>query len=566
MVSLQRLLKKKTFDPLLGQAEALLGPGFCVRVTDALETETQAGVHREPLRVGGDIVGHLEIAPVPGSPSGAPPAGLPRFLAGCLESLLDGEVVRRSLAGEALLKYREISLLHRASQALNGSLRPRDVAAALIEECRRGEIPADVGMVFLQSADGNVFSPAAAFGPAQSLRLSDVSQSTLFWDVTRTQKGEIINDPSADQRWRGEAPVNALLLSPLVASNQCVGMLVLGGVSPARFKASHLQYVGTIATVAGIALGNALHFDSIQALINSLMQALATAIDARDPFTAGHSQRVARLGVALAKQVHRDDRYFPEVRYRPSDLEEVLYAGLLHDVGKIGIREEVLTKATRLSGGEMEVIARRLDLYELSTGQDCADDLARLERINAVDCLAREDAAFVINLGARELRVAGRVAPLLTEREISCLLIPRGNLTAEERREIERHPAESHRILRHIPFPENMGRLLDIISQHHERLDGSGYPAGLKDADILLQSRVIAIVDVYDAITMARHYKPALSRQKALAILWEEARAGRLDQRLVDLLDSHIETVEADCERLRKRLDFADYLDHGPAA
>ena len=94
-------------------------------------------------------------------------------------------------------------------------------------------------------------------------------------------------------------------------------MLALGGVAPMLFEANHLQYVVTLATVAGIATGNALHFESIQTLINSLMQALATAIDARDPFTAGHSQRVARLGVALARTVHLDRTTFPDVAFTP---------------------------------------------------------------------------------------------------------------------------------------------------------------------------------------------------------------------------------------------------------
>jgi HD-GYP domain-containing protein (c-di-GMP phosphodiesterase class II) len=547
----------------------MLGPGWHVAVTESQSINASPTTLFEPVRLEDALLGYLEITP-PDDCCPKPDVlsllpGLARFVAGCVETLLENEVVRRSLASEALIKYREVSLLHRASLGLNGSLRPREVAAALISECRHGEIPADVGMVFLCSPGDQIFSPASSFGNVAACRLADVSLSTLFWDIIKTQKGEIINDLSADQRWRGEAALRSLLLSPLVASSRCVGMLVLACLSPVRFEASHLQYVGTIATVAGIALGNALHFDSIQALINSLMQALATAIDARDPFTAGHSQRVARLGVALAKVVHLDRKYFPDVTYTPNELEELLYAGLLHDVGKIGIREEVLTKATRLSAGEMEVIGQRLALYGLTMHEAWEADFQTLVRINGADVVSREDAAFIIGIGARELRVGEQAFALLTEREISCLLIARGNLTPEERREIERHPAESHRILQHIPFPENMGRLLDIISQHHERLDGSGYPGGLKEADILLQSRIIAIVDIYDAITMARHYKPALPRQKAIGILWQEAKAGRIDAQLVELLDSHIESIERDCEKLRGRLDFSEYLDQAAA-
>ena len=568
MVPLRRLIKKRALAPLLAQAEALLGDGWRLALRESLNDDADPASRLEPLRLDDCLVGFLEITAPPDAGATAWAAArlpeLARFVAGCLETLLGGEALRRSLASETLSKYREISLLHRATLGLNRSLRPRDVAQALLGECRHGELPADVGMVFLRPPGENDFAPACSFGDVAACRLADVPLSTLFWDISRTQKGEIINDLAADTRWRGEADLKSLLLSPLTASNRCVGMLVLGGVSPVRFEASHLQYVGTLATVAGIAMGNALHFESIQALINSLMQALATAIDARDPFTAGHSQRVARLGVALAKVVHQDTAAFPDVAFSPSDLEELLYAGLLHDVGKIGIREEVLTKGTRLSAGIMDVIGQRLALLSMLSGQGHDDDFQALCRINGADCVSREDAAFVVGLGAREIRLGDRSFPVLAEQEIACLLIARGNLTPEERREIERHPAESYRILQHIPFPENMRRLLPIISQHHERLDGSGYPGGLKGPDILLQSRIIAIVDIYDAITMARHYKPALPREKALGILWQEARAGRIDERLVKLLDTHIETIEKDCECLQGRLDFSEYLDRDP--
>ena len=564
MVPLRRLLKKRALAPLLVQAQSLLGPGWHVDVLDAAASAPAAGQRLEPLRLDGCLIGYLAITPPDHTSleeiSAARLTQLIRFVADCLESLIDGEALRRALAGETLAKYREISLLHRATLGLNGSLRPRDVAQALLDECRRGELPAEVGLVFLRSPGETDFVAACAFGDTAGCGLDSVSQSALFRTISSTQKGEIINDLDADSRWDHKSPLSSMLLSPLVAANRCVGMLVLAGVAPMLFEANHLQYIGTLATVAGIATGNALHFESIQTLINSLMQALATAIDARDPFTAGHSQRVARLGVALARTVHLDQIYFPTVTFTPHDLEELLYAGLLHDVGKIGIREEVLTKATRLSAGVMEVIGQRMTLLGLTTNQSYIPYFQELNRINAADVVSAEDAALVARIGALEIRIGDTAMPVLTGAEIACLLIARGNLTPLERLEIERHPEESHRILQHIPFPENMQRLLTIISQHHERLDGSGYPGKLLDSDILLQSRIIAIVDIYDAITMARHYKPALPRQKALGVLWQEARAGRIDERLVRLMDDNIDAVENDCARLERRFDLDDFL------
>jgi len=562
MVPLRRLLKKKVLAPLLERAACFLGPGWRVHVREA-GAPPSADCHSEELRLDGDLIGYLDCT-IDTDTSAAHPAHdiapAARFTADMIEYAIAGEAARRSLAAEVLGKYREVSLLHRATLGFNASLHPRDVAQALLAECRRGELPAEIGMVFLRPPGTEDFIPFFSDGDESGLNLAATAHSALFADVAHTHKGEIVNDLQRDRRWRGEAGVRSLLLHPLCAANRCVGMLALGAASAVRFEANHLQYVGTLAAVAGTALGNALHFEAVQTLINSLMQALATAIDARDPYTAGHSKRVAQLGVALATVVHQDSRSFPDVHFSAHDIEELLFAGLLHDVGKIGIREEVLTKATRLPHGVMQLIAQRLALEALVLGKYDPDEFERLSRINAGDSVGSEDAAFVTGLGARTVSVGNREMPLLSEQEIACLLIARGNLTPEERREIERHPAESHRILRHIPFPENMSRLLDIISQHHERLDGSGYPAGLKGDAILLQSRIIAIVDIYDAITMARHYKPALPREKALGILWQEAGAGRIDAKLVELLEANIDRVEADCRLLGDRLDLPVFL------
>jgi HD-GYP domain-containing protein (c-di-GMP phosphodiesterase class II) len=575
MAILARLLRKLKLGALIKRAVDVLGPGWSVLVTDLEGCVVQppdaahAQVSLDPpaltsrLRLDKTPVGQaVFVAPPDVDPEQAAAARLVlAFFASAVEEILSRENIRRVLAAETLQKYRELSLLHRATLTLNQSLRPRDVAAALLAEFRSGDTPADGGIIFLRKAGTTDHLPQMAFGAARKCGLERVNRSTLFWDVLKSGKPEIINDLATDKRWRGEvAGLTALLIAPLLSSNQCVGALVLGACDGPRFDANHLQYAGTIASVAGIAMGNALNFESVQVLIKSLMQALATAIDARDPFTAGHSQRVARLSVALAKAVHEDRNGFSAVRFTENDLQEILYAGLLHDVGKIGIREQVLTKSTRLPKDQLDIVGQRLALWSEATGSPWREDFAALARINASDGITRDDAALIGRIAKNELKVAGRVLPMLTDDEMQALLISRGNLTPDERREIERHPAESYRILQHIPFPENMRRLLTIISQHHERLDGSGYPSGLRGEEILLQSRIIAIVDIYDAITMERHYKPALPRDKALAVLRHEARTGRIDADLVRLFAEKNDEIEEDAMRMAMRTDGEEYL------
>lgn len=568
---LKRLLRNYDLAPLLTKAKALLGPGWGVAILDQGEPVASLGLGKQlqesgPLRFAtafsfnGGHQGQVVIAcqETPTRPFAAQSIQfVADFLAQSMELLLQQENARRALASDTLQKYRELSLLHRATVGLNTSLRLREVGKALLAECQSGALPAEMGMIFLLDGVSDQADPYYSFGAAQELALGNVSKTQLFADIMRGQKGEIVNDLDQDGRWHNDVPgIRALLTAPLVAADRLVGALVLATTRPAGFEANHLQYISTLTSVAGIAMGNAVHFEGVQTLMKALLQALATAIDARDPFTAGHSHRVARLAVALAKLVHADSAHFKDVRFSAAELTEIFYAGLLHDVGKIGIREQVLTKSSRLPEGQLGLIGMRMALWSEVTGAPWQDDFERLKRINHADSITPADASLVADLAKNELTAYGSCVPLLSSEEIGALLIPRGNLLPEERQEIERHPTESFRILQHIPFPQNMGQLLSTICQHHERLDGSGYPAGLKGEDISQLARILMIVDIYDAVTMERHYKPALPREKALLVLEEEAGLGKLDADLVELLSRHIDDVEEDALDMAMHQDF----------
>lgn len=446
-------------------------------------------------------------------------------------------------------KYREIELLHQATQSLNTSLRLRDVTRALIEECRRGAIPAEMGIVVLKEKGNLGGQHIDSFGPADEVGLSEVRRSRLYREAMARSTGEIVNELASDSRWGNEVPaVHSLLIIPLVSPNLLVGSLVLASTKPGAFTAAHLKRIATIAATAATAMGNAYHYERTRVLMDALLQALAAAIDARDPMTAGHSLRVAGLSVALARFVNADSGKFADFTFSENELHEIFYAGLLHDVGKIGIREEVLTKKTRLTRRNMDIIAIRLALYGALNRRDWREDLERLEQINAVPLLGEDDAVYVRSLAAAKLDVNDCSISLLAPMEAEALLIPSGNLTVDERREIERHPDESFRILQHIPFTEEYRQLLTIIQQHHERLDGTGYPQQLVGESICIQARILAVTDIYDAITQERHYKPALSRAAALRVLKAEASNGRIDGALVELFCSRIDQITAQAD------------------
>lgn len=328
-------------------------------------------------------------------------------------------------------------------------------------------------------------------------------------------------------------------------------MLILASENKGLFEAGHRKSLSTLASVAGISVSNAFNFEGIQTLMNALLRALAEAIDSRDPFTAGHSERVAHLAVAFAYQLARDPGV-TGVDFSDQELRELYYAGILHDIGKIGIKEDVLTKKTRLPKRRMDVLRARLQLFSQNGGDvEWTAAYEVLRKVNKTMSPDEELLNIVRDLGKQRWQVGDEIYPLLYDDELEVLLLEYGNLTYEERQEIQRHPAESERILQHIPMQEGYYNLLTIIRQHHERMDGSGYPDGLKGDDILLQSQLVAIVDIYDAVTQERHYKPASTRSEAMKILLLEVENGRLDPELVNFFLSNIEKIEMLSERVK---------------
>jgi HD-GYP domain-containing protein (c-di-GMP phosphodiesterase class II) len=427
----------------------------------------------------------------------------------------------------------------------------RDVVNALIDECRLENYPGELGMIFLLEPSRKVFRLAVQFGFPFGTYLQPMVDSALFQEVAGSGRGEIVNDLEKEARWENELPgLGSMILIPINSPNRCEGVLILASRNTGIFEAAHRRSLTTLASVAGISVSNAFNFEGIQKLMDAIMQALAEAIDSRDPYTAGHSERVAHLAVAFGHTLNEAGGYRGRV-LNEDELREIYYAGILHDVGKIGIKEDVLTKRTRLPERRMDVVRARFQLLGQFDGFDWGQAFERLCDVNKAMVPDASALDFVRDLGARVMRRNGTSLRYLYDDELENLLLAYGNLTRDERREIERHPAESERILQHIPMQDGYGDLLTIIRQHHERMDGSGYPDGLKGDDILLQSRLMAIVDIYDAVTQERHYKPAYTRSEAMKILGREVEEGKLDSELTDFFLNNIENIEMLSEQVK---------------
>jgi len=321
-----------------------------------------------------------------------------------------------------------------------------------------------------------------------------------------------------------------------------------------------------LAAQAGISLENAMLYEEIRRIFEGFVQASVEAIESRDPTTSGHSRRVADLSVELARALESTDTGpYRNVRFTAQDIRELEYASLLHDFGKIGVREQVLVKAKKLYDADLERIRARLKYalrcFEVEALRRKVEALERGASREVLDNLdaslearrAELDAAWNVIVSANEPTVLaegdftrldgltrvyylddGELHPLLRAEESANLRIPRGSLNSREIEEIRSHVTHTFRFLQRIPWGTSFRRIPHIAGAHHERLNGTGYPNRLRAEEIPLQSKIMSVADIFDALTASdRPYKRAVPVERALRILEAEVRDNHIDGELV---------------------------------
>ncbi len=338
------------------------------------------------------------------------------------------------------------------------------------------------------------------------------------------------------------------------------------------YTAHQQEIVLSLAGQAAVALENSQLYDSIQRLFEGFVRAAVTAIEARDPATSGHSFRVANLTVALAESIDRaESGPFAAVRFSHDQMREIRYASLLHDFGKVGVREEVLVKAKKLYPAQLEVIRQRFGLVRgmlenetlkakithlREKGQNAfltlekaldarlAAQLSELDEYQQAVIRANEPTVLpegnfdpLLQIANREyLDFDGKKRPLLTHDEVQMLSIRKGSLDEEERVQIESHVLHTVSFLQQIPWTHELRNVPEIARGHHEKLNGTGYPYRLSAPEIPLQTRMMTIADIFDALAAAdRPYKRAVSIERALEILGLSVQDGELDGGLFEV-------------------------------
>ena len=347
-------------------------------------------------------------------------------------------------------------------------------------------------------------------------------------------------------------------------------------VTPFSSHAARLAL--SLASQAAVAYENSKLYQDIETLFEGFVKAAVTAIEQRDPTTSGHSFRVSTLTVGLAETVdHCDAGSYAGTRFTREQMKEIRYAALLHDFGKVGVREEVLVKAKKLYPWQLSVLKLRFDYIrkemEARHSQQKLQYLLERSRDEALSMigpleeeyahhLSELDDYFQTVLEANEPTVLpggkfdklieiarqtfadphGIARNYLEPEEIRFLSIPKGSLDPAERVQIESHVIHTFNFLTQIPWTKEIGDIPGIARGHHEKLDGSGYPYQLKAEDIPVQTRMMTICDIFDALSASdRPYKRAVPADRALDILDSEARRQQLDAELFRLfIDARI--------------------------
>ncbi|MBI2554035.1 MAG: HD domain-containing protein [Candidatus Rokubacteria bacterium] len=338
------------------------------------------------------------------------------------------------------------------------------------------------------------------------------------------------------------------------------------------FSPRYQELAASLASQAAVALENSRLYKNIQTLFEGFVKASVTAIEARDPTTAGHSFRVADLTTGLAEVVDRlDTGPFRVVRFPPEEMQAIRYAAILHDFGKIGVREEVLVKAKKLYPNHLELIRQRAEIikqglelkysqrkiaYLLERGRErfaaefASDDAELTTLIQEIDqylktvLAANEPSVMPEDFASAIQQIAlksfadhlDNARTIINPQEARILAIPKGSLTEEERVQIESHVVHTFQFLTQIPWTKELRGVPEIARAHHEKLNGSGYPYGMRAEEIPIQSKIMTISDIFDALTAAdRPYKKAVPLDRALDILQYEKKAGAIDGDLLTL-------------------------------
>ncbi|MBE0557311.1 MAG: HD domain-containing protein [Proteobacteria bacterium] len=349
--------------------------------------------------------------------------------------------------------------------------------------------------------------------------------------------------------------------------NDIIGVLQLinardaVGQDVVPFSRESQEMTESLASLAAVALSNNRLILELENLMESFIRAIATAIDEKSPYTGGHVRRVAELTMDIARKINETtEGSYAEVHFSDDELKELQTAAWLHDVGKITTPEYVIDKATKLETVHdgIELLRLRFALIDMQekirrlqhqkspvsySGEhdavktQLAEELRFLSETNlGSERMSDEKMDHVRAIAARTWEVNGKQETLLTKEEAENLNIRQGTLNTAEREIVQNHAAVTHKILCQLPFPKKLRHVPEYAAAHHETLNGKGYPQGPDAGQLALQSRILALADVFEALTARdRPYKSAKTLAEAMQIMDTMVNEQHIDPELFEL-------------------------------
>lgn len=335
------------------------------------------------------------------------------------------------------------------------------------------------------------------------------------------------------------------------------------------FHKKDLQNLSALASQAAVAITNAQLIQDLRLLLESFIKSIASAIDAKSPYTGGHVNKVAEITMIIVNALNEvKDGKYKDVVYDHNQLNELRISALMHDIGKITTPEYVVDKSTKLETiyDRIEIVKTRYEIlkrdakieylekmHAVDMGKNSEDkeqiekkyqdkidrydhDYAFLQQSNIGGEFMSDDKIERLNAIAKQCYIANNEnCYILDEDELKNLSIRKGTLTEEERQVINNHAQVSLDMLNALPFPKKLRRIPEIAGGHHEKLNGQGYPQGLTADQLSLESRVLALADIFEALTASdRPYKDAKKLSEATKIINFMVKDGELDSDLVE--------------------------------
>jgi HD-GYP domain-containing protein (c-di-GMP phosphodiesterase class II) len=393
----------------------------------------------------------------------------------------------------------------------------------------------------------------------------------------------------------------SMLVVPLRDNeNEIIGVLQLLNRRVRReklpFTKENEHITLSLASQAAMAINNARLINDLEALLMAFIQTIATAIDEKSPYTGGHIKRVAQITEMIASAINEDtESKYKDINFDADDMKMLKISAWMHDIGKITTPEYVVDKANKLetifdriahvkskfellkSQTELEYSKKKIALLESGDiksapklDQELKEKLATIEddkefivRINkGGEFMADELIERLNNIATYKIIENGIEENLLSENEVYNLAIRKGTLTDEERLKINDHAKLSLRMLEKLPFPKKLQRVVDTAANHHEKLSGKGYPRGLDESQLTLESRILAISDIFEALTASdRPYKDAKKLSECMKILSFMAKDREIDSDLLRFFyDKGLHMEYANKELKEEQIDESKLL------